>query len=161
MCKEGTLFCRAPFTFVSKRNEEKIVNCVAGVISFTGIPFSCWHLTCRWFCCWLPCCCWCPHCCCWCPCCWWHPAIFGIPTVDDGVPAVVDVYCCYMAYRIIMFCLPVPTLIYLWEIYIFPGSLCPFCCRKICGPILGLHKSLTDTWMWKLGLRLGNSQRNT
>jgi hypothetical protein len=35
MCKEGTLFCRAPFTFVSKRNEEKIVNYVAGVISFT------------------------------------------------------------------------------------------------------------------------------
>ncbi len=35
MCKEGTLFCRALFTFVSKRNEDKIVNCVAGVISFT------------------------------------------------------------------------------------------------------------------------------
>jgi hypothetical protein len=35
MCKEGTLFCRAPFTFVSKRNEEKIFNCVAGVPSFT------------------------------------------------------------------------------------------------------------------------------
>ncbi len=24
----------------------------------------------------------------------------------------------------------VPTLIYLWEIYIFPGSVCLFCCRK-------------------------------
>jgi hypothetical protein len=43
------------------------------------------------------------------PCCCWHPAIFGIPTVDDGVPAVAEVYFCYLAYRIIMFCLPVPT----------------------------------------------------
>jgi hypothetical protein len=24
-----------------------------------------------------------------------------------------------------------------------------FCCRKICGLILGIYKSLTDTWMWK------------
>ncbi len=44
---------------------------------------------------------------------------------------------CYFQNRIIMFCLPVPTLIYLWEIYIFPGSVCLFCCREICGPILG------------------------
>ncbi len=37
---------------------------------------------------------------------------------------------CYFQTRIIMFCLPVPTLIYLWEIYIFPGPVCLFCCRK-------------------------------
>ncbi len=37
---------------------------------------------------------------------------------------------CYSQNRIIMFCLPVTTLIYLWEIYIFPGSVCLFCCRK-------------------------------
>jgi hypothetical protein len=54
---------------------------------------------------------------------------------------------CYFHNRIIMFCLLVPTLIYLWEIYIFPGSVCQFCCRKICGLILGIYKSLTDTWM--------------
>jgi hypothetical protein len=37
-----------------------------------------------------------------------------------------------------------------------------FCCRKICGPILGIYKSITDTWIWKLGLRPHNSQkRNT
>ncbi len=52
-----------------------------------------------------------------------------------------------------MFCLPVPTLIYLREIYIFSGSVCLFCCREICGQILGIYKWLTDTWMWKLGLR--------
>ncbi len=52
-----------------------------------------------------------------------------------------------------MFCLPVLTLIYLWEIYIFQGSVCLFCCWEICGPILGLYKSLTDTWMWKFGLK--------
>ncbi len=50
----------------------------------------------------------------------------------------------YFQIRIIMFCLPVPTLIYLWEIYIFPGSVSLFCCRKIFGPILGIYKSLTD-----------------
>jgi hypothetical protein len=31
------------------------------------------------------------------------------------------------------------------------------CCRKICAPILRIYKSLTDTWMWKLGLRPRNS----
>jgi hypothetical protein len=36
----------------------------------------------------------------------------------------------YFQNRIIMFCLPVPTLIYLWEIYLFPGSVCQICCRK-------------------------------
>ncbi len=68
----------------------------------------------------------------------------------------------YFQNRIIMFCFPVPTLIYLWEIYIFPGLVCLFCCREICGPILGIYKSLADTRMWKLGLRPRNSQkRNT
>ncbi len=31
--------------------------------------------------------------------------------------------------------LPIPTLIYMWEIYKFPGSVCLFCRSKICGPI--------------------------
>ncbi len=69
---------------------------------------------------------------------------------------------CYFQNRIIMSCLPIPTLIYLWEIYIFPGFVGLFCYREICGQILGTNKSLTDTWMWKLGLRPRNSQkRNT
>ncbi len=34
--------------------------------------------------------------------------------------------------------------------------------QEICGPILGINKSLTDTCMWKLGLRPRNAQkRNT
>ncbi len=48
---------------------------------------------------------------------------------------------------------PISTFMCLCAIYIFPRSICLFCCRKICGPILGIYKSLTDTWMWKLGLR--------
>jgi hypothetical protein len=32
------------------------------------------------------------------------------------------------------------------DLYI-PRSVCLFCCRKICGPILGIYKSLTDTGM--------------
>ncbi len=71
------------------------------------------------------------------------------------------VACCFLN-RNIRFCLPVPKLIYLWEIYIFPGLVCLFFCSEICGLILGIYKSLTDTWMWKLGLRPRNSQkRNT
>ncbi len=42
---------------------------------------------------------------------------------------------------------------YLWAIYIFPGSVCLFGCSKIGRLILGLYKSFTDTWMWKLGNR--------
>ncbi len=47
---------------------------------------------------------------------------------------------------------PISTFMCLWAISIFPQSICLFCCRKICGPILRIYKSLTDTWMWKLGL---------
>ncbi len=69
---------------------------------------------------------------------------------------------CYFQNRIIMFSLPVPSLTYLWEIFIFPCAVCILCCREICGLILGIYKLLTDTWMWKLGLRLRYSQkRNT
>ncbi len=69
---------------------------------------------------------------------------------------------CYLQNRTIMFCLPDHTLIYLWEIFIFSGLVCLFCCKEICGPILGIYKLITDTLMWKLGLRPRNSQkRNT
>ncbi len=32
-----------------------------------------------------------------------------------------------------------------------------FSCSRIGRPIMGIYKSLTDTWMWKLGLRPHNS----
>jgi hypothetical protein len=35
----------------------------------------------------------------------------------------------------------------------------PFLLKETCGPILGIYKSLTDTGMWKLGLRPCNSQK--
>ncbi len=55
---------------------------------------------------------------------------------------------------------PIPTFMFRWAIYILKRSVCLFCCR--CGPFLGIYKSLTDTWMWKLGLGLRNSfSRNT
>jgi hypothetical protein len=58
----------------------------------------------------------------------------------------------YFQNRIIMFCLLIPTLIYLWEIYIFPGWVCLFCCSQICGPILGIYnRSQTHEcgyWDW-------------
>jgi hypothetical protein len=33
------------------------------------------------------------------------------------------------------------------DLYIFPGSVCLFCCRNIYGPILRIYKSPTDTLM--------------
>ncbi len=47
--------------------------------------------------------------------------------------------------------------LFTWENYIFPRSVFHFCCRKIGGPTMGIHRSLTDTWMWKLGLKPRNS----
>jgi hypothetical protein len=44
------------------------------------------------------------------------------------------------------------------ELYI-PTMGLPFLLEEICGPILGIYKSLTDTGMWKLGLRPRNSQK--
>ncbi len=45
----------------------------------------------------------------------------------------------------------------LCTIYVFQGSVHLFSCNRIGRPIMGLYKSLTDTWMWKLGLRPHNS----
>ncbi len=45
------------------------------------------------------------------------------------------------------------TFEYLWVVYIFPQSVCLFGCSTIGGPILGIHKSLTEVRVWKLGTR--------
>jgi hypothetical protein len=39
---------------------------------------------------------------------------------------------------------PIFTFMCLLAIYIFPRSVCLFCYMKICGPILGIYKLLTD-----------------
>ncbi len=48
---------------------------------------------------------------------------------------------------------PIPMVMYLWVIYILPGSVCLFGCSKRGISILEIYKSLTATWMWKLGDR--------
>ncbi len=49
--------------------------------------------------------------------------------------------------------LQISKFMYLWLIYIVPRSVCLLCYRRIGGPIVVIYKSLTDTWLWKLGLR--------
>jgi hypothetical protein len=44
------------------------------------------------------------------------------------------------------------------DLYI-PTIDLPILLQEICGPILGIYKSLTDTRMWKQGQRPRNSQK--
>ncbi len=55
---------------------------------------------------------------------------------------------------------PISTFMCLWANYLFPRWVSlPFLLEEICGSILGIYKSLTDTWKWKLGLRPRYSQK--
>ncbi len=49
---------------------------------------------------------------------------------------------------------PISTFMCLWATYIFAEFVHIFSCSRIGRLILGTYKSLTDTWMWELGLRL-------
>ncbi len=49
---------------------------------------------------------------------------------------------------------PISTFLCLWEIYIAPPRIgLHISSSRIGRPVVGIHKSLTDAWMWKLGLR--------
>ncbi len=51
--------------------------------------------------------------------------------------------------------IPISPFMCLWAIYVFPGLVHIFSCSRIGRPIVGIYKSLTDTWMWKLGTEAG------
>ncbi len=50
--------------------------------------------------------------------------------------------------------------VYVSVLYI-PKIDLPVPLQEICGPILGIFESLTDTWIWKLGLRPCNSKKRS
>ncbi len=54
---------------------------------------------------------------------------------------------------------PISTFMCLWANYIFPRWVCLVMLEEICRLILGIYKSLKDTWMWKLGLWPRYSQK--
>ncbi len=75
---------------------------------------------------------------------------FPLPRVSsihckDTIPKIRDKY---SQKRNCATWVPISTFMCLWAIYIFARSVCLFCYRKICGPILEIYKTLTDTWMW-------------
>ncbi len=51
---------------------------------------------------------------------------------------------------------PIRKFMYLWAVCTFLRSIHLFRCSKIRGPMMEIYKSLTDTWMWKLGTRPRN-----
>jgi hypothetical protein len=67
----------------------------------------------------------------------------------DTIPKIQNKYFPEKKLRVSV---PISTFICLWAIYIFPQLVCLFCCRKICGPILGIYnRSQTlecGNWDW-------------
>ncbi len=51
---------------------------------------------------------------------------------------------------------PISAFICLCAIDVLSETVHIFSCSRIGRPTLGIHKSLTDTWMWKLGLKPHN-----
>jgi hypothetical protein len=75
-----------------------------------------------------------------------HPVVYTVPKIWF----IINLSFMYSQKWNCVALFPIPTSMHLWAIYILPESVCIFGCSKIDRPVLGLYKSLTDTWMWKL-----------
>ncbi len=79
------------------------------------------------------------------------------PHCKDKMPKILNKY---SQKKNIGASVPISTFMCLWANYIFPRWVCLFCWRKyVRRLILGIYKSLKDTWMWKLGVRPRYSQK--
>ncbi len=76
-------------------------------------------------------------------------SIFGCLHCTDSIPKIHNKYSqkwnCAAS-------VPILTFMFQWAIYIFPRSVCLFCCRKIGGRVVGIHKSSqkheSGNWDW-------------
>ncbi len=67
--------------------------------------------------------------------------------VNERAPHCKEIWIYLFPERELAASVPMSTFMCLWTICIFPRSAHVFSCRRICRPIRGLYKSLTDTWM--------------
>ncbi len=73
-----------------------------------------------------------------------HQTFWWVLYCKDTIPNIQNKY---SQTRNCAASVPISTCMCLWAIYIFPRSVCLFCCRKIYVMILEIYKSLTDTCM--------------
>ncbi len=71
-----------------------------------------------------------------------QPSWMNATHCKDTIPKISNKY---SQKRNCVTTVPIPTFMFLWAIYIFPQSVCLFCCRKIGGLIVGIYIDRSNT----------------